>query len=98
MGMFDYLYASLKCPYCGSITTINEQIKWRPYGHRELKTFEVGDEIPSVEDGIYTKASGARDLIGFCAKCGNKYSYSVSVRNGIIHNISAKQIGDKNDS
>lgn len=93
MGMFDEITGKIKCPKCGSVFEVIEQVKWTH--KRRCCRYYVGDNI-NADDGIYTYGSDARNtLYNYCPKCGVKILFSVSVKRGILQSI--EPVTDKTD-
>ncbi len=86
MGMYDTIYATIKCPYCGEDTKVEEQIKW---AERDLKHYTVGDNIKTIDgDGIYQYGSYIRPSLHCrCQKCNQKIKFAVEVKDSKIEKI-----------
>lgn len=86
MGIYDTVYTTIKCPYCGEETKIEDQIKW---AEGELKHYTIGDYIKAIDgDGIYQYGSYIRPSLHCrCQKCNQKIKFAVEIKDSKIKRI-----------
>lgn len=89
MGMFDYIFGTVTCPYCKEKTRVEDQIKW--LDDRSLTTYKVGDEIDIDYDGVYGWGSYVRPhLHSPCEKCGRDVKFEAIIKDKVITDIRSK--------
>lgn len=83
MGMFDNIVGHIRCPYCGWIFQIDEQVKWthEPCLHRYI----IGDYI-HADDGAYT-TSPYSPFSMTCEHCEHEVEFKIVIKNGVLKAI-----------
>lgn len=93
MGLYNEIYGTCNCPYCGTENRIFEQVKWNNVV-RNLKQYQVGDELESEDgepiDQVFNYCTAVRpDMLKECYHCAKMFMYEVYVEKSIIVKIQA---------
>ena len=87
MGMYDNILGHVRCPVCGFVSEVYEQIKWEDC---VMDTFIIDDWI-NLPDGVYT-TTPHRDMIYECKNCNNEIPFEFHVKHGRLAKIKASEI------
>lgn len=91
MGLYNEIYGKCKCPYCGQVNEINEQIKWNNV-IPELAYYKIGYKLKTENDvlinDVFDYCTSIRpNLVNTCNSCGKRYKYEVEVEDSVIKDI-----------
>lgn len=87
MGMYDNILGHVRCPVCGFVSEVYEQIKWEEC---IMDTF-ILDDIIDLPDGVYTTTPN-RDMVYECKNCKNEIPFEFHVKYGRLAKIKASEI------